>query len=45
LGAGTVEAQYRLNCVLYTTVLAALVIDLSFRIWYDRKARSSGAVA
>lgn len=45
LGAGTVEAQYRLNCVLYTTVLVALVTDLSFRIWYDRRGRSSEAAA
>lgn len=39
LGAGTPEAQYRLNCVLYVGVFIAALFDLSIRIWRDRSVR------
>lgn len=38
LGAGTPEAQYRLNCVLYAGVLVAVILEMTVRIWRDRRA-------
>jgi alpha-1,6-mannosyltransferase len=36
LGAGTIESEYRLNCILYTAVLLAAVLELVARLGYGR---------
>jgi hypothetical protein len=36
LGAGTTEAQYRLNCILYAAVFLAGVLELMVRVGYGR---------
>ena len=36
LGAGTVESQYRLNCILYSCVFALLILEGMVRLWLDR---------
>jgi hypothetical protein len=45
LGAGTVAAQYQLNCALYSAVVIAVVVELPVRFWIDRRSRSSEATA
>lgn len=45
LGAGTVEAQYQLNSVLYAAVFAAAAAEMSLRVWYDRRQRASEVAA
>jgi hypothetical protein len=36
LGAGTLESEYRLNCILYAAVLFACVLELVVRVGYRR---------
>ena len=36
LGAGTAESQYRLNCILYTVVLLAGILEWMVRVGYGR---------
>lgn len=36
LGAGTIEAQYHLNCILYASVLLACFLELMIRVGYGR---------
>jgi len=36
LGAGTTETQYRLNCVLYSGILLACLLELMIRTTYGR---------
>ncbi len=45
LGAGTVEAQYQLNTLLYAAVLATAVAEILFRVGCDRRNRSLEATA
>jgi alpha-1,6-mannosyltransferase len=36
LGAGTLESQYRLNCLLYAGVFCAFLLELAIRFGYGR---------
>ncbi|MBW4039701.1 MAG: DUF2029 domain-containing protein [Acidobacteria bacterium] len=45
LGAGTLESEYRLNCILYTAVLLACVLELAVRIGYGRFVASRQRLA
>jgi hypothetical protein len=40
LGAGTLESQYRLNCILYSGVFALIMFEGAVRLWCDRNTRS-----
>lgn len=45
LGAGTLQAQYRLNCLLYSGVGLVVLAELAFRIWRHRRSDPPEAVA
>jgi hypothetical protein len=42
LGAGTPEAQYRLNCILYTIVLIAAMVEMFLRLRRHRSIPVKG---
>jgi hypothetical protein len=42
LGAGTPEAQYRLNCILYTIVLIAAMVEMFLRLRQHRSILVEG---
>jgi alpha-1,6-mannosyltransferase len=45
LGAGTPEAQYRLNCLLYAVVFAVVILEMAIRIWRDQRVSRMGGSA
>lgn len=45
LGAGTPEAQYQLNCLLYAGVLIVAILEISIRVWCLPSVRIVGGSA
>jgi alpha-1,6-mannosyltransferase len=45
LGAGTVQSEFMLNCILYAGVLAAILIDGAWRLWKMRRRAAQQAIA
>jgi hypothetical protein len=45
LGAGTVQSEFLLNCILYAGVLIALLIDVVWRRWMMRRSVTQRVIA
>lgn len=45
LGAGTVESEFQLNCILYGGTLVAVLLDIAWRRWTMRRSTAQRAIA